>query len=380
MDPAARARYQRHLSLPEIGPAGQAKLADARVLVVGAGGLGSPAALYLAAAGVGTLGLVDGDRIDVSNLQRQVLYDTPSVGQLKVEVAAQRLRELNPLVHVEPHPFDLAAKNARGVLSSYDIVLDGSDRLSTRYLVNDACVLFRKSLVTAAIHRFEGQAMTYVPGAGPCYRCLYPSNAEGLVANCAEAGVMGVLPGILGTLQAAEAIKLIVGIGRPLTGRLLLFDALEMSLREFGFRRRTDCAVCGETPTITTLATHADNAPPAASPERIKAATLAQWLTQPAAADSEPAPPLTLIDVRAPAEFAVGSLPGAISIPVTQLAQRIDEVPADRPVLFLCRSGGRSLQAARVAAQAGRTQVGDLEGGLLAWARDVDPEFLVADP
>ena len=243
-------RYSRHLKLAEIGQDGQARLKAARVLLVGAGGLGSPAALYLAAAGVGTLGLVDYDTVDESNLQRQVLFDTASVGQLKTRVARARLEALNPGTRVVAHAVELCAANVRALFCGYDLVIDGSDRLGTRYLVNDACVLYGKPLVSAAIHRFEGQIMVYVPGRGPCYRCLFPHPAEGLVPNCADVGVLGVLPGVLGTLAATEAIKLIVGAGTPLIGRLLTYDALELRFSEFRFARRPDCAVCGAHPSI----------------------------------------------------------------------------------------------------------------------------------
>ena len=248
---AERARYQRHLSLREIGAAGQEKLKAARVLIVGAGGLGSPAALYLAAAGCGALGLVDFDRVDVSNLQRQVLFDTAAIGELKAEAGRERLAALNPEIRVVAHALELKAASVLSLLAEYDLVVDGSDRLSTRYIVNDACVILGRPLVSAAIHRFEGQLTTYVPGRGPCYRCLFPQAADGMVANCAEAGVLGVLPGVLGTLQATEAIKLITGVGTPLVGRLLTYDALELRFHEFRVERRRDCAVCGEAPTIT---------------------------------------------------------------------------------------------------------------------------------
>ncbi|MFZ1905667.1 MAG: molybdopterin-synthase adenylyltransferase MoeB, partial [Steroidobacteraceae bacterium] len=251
LNAAERARYQRHLALREIGAAGQERLKAARVLIVGAGGLGSPAALYLAAAGCGTLGLLDFDRVDVSNLQRQVLFDTAGVARPKAEAGGERLAALNPEIRIVPHVLELKAANVRELLDGYDLVLDGTDRLATRYLVNDACVLFGKPLVTAAIHRFEGQLMTYVPGRGPCYRCLFPNAADAPVPNCAEAGVLGVLPGVMGTLQATEAIKLITAVGEPLIGRLLVYDALAMQFGEFRVARRSDCAVCGAAPTIT---------------------------------------------------------------------------------------------------------------------------------
>src|SRR5215468_11277385 len=265
-----RERYRRHLALAEIGPAGQEKLKAARVLIVGAGGLGSPAALYLAAAGCGTLGLLDGDRVDLTNLQRQVLFDSESLGQLKAEAGRERLAALNPEVRIIAHALELRAANVRALFAQYDLVLDGTDRLSTRYLINDACVILHKRLVSAAIHRFEGHLMTYVPGEGPCYRCIFPQAADGMVANCAEAGVLGVLPGVLGTLQATEAIKLITGIGEPLTERLLTYDALEMRFTEFRVTRRRDCAVCGDTPTIREPE---DMQRDAATPERVRRLT-----------------------------------------------------------------------------------------------------------
>ena len=248
--PSELLRYGRHLALPEVGLAGQEKLKAARVLVIGAGGLGSPCALYLAAAGVGTLGLVDHDRVDESNLQRQVLFDTAGIGAPKAELARRRLSALNPQLDIIAHALELHAGNVEALLRDYQLIIDGSDRVSTRYLVNDACVLYGKPLISAAIHRFEGQAMTYVPGRSPCYRCLFPEPAEGLVPSCAQAGVLGMLPGVLGCLQATEAIKLIVGIGEPLTGRLLTYDALALRFDEFRFARRSNCAVCGEAPSI----------------------------------------------------------------------------------------------------------------------------------
>ena len=255
------ARYARHLALNEIGTAGQQRLAASSVLVVGAGGLGSPAALYLAAAGIGTLGLVDHDRIEISNLQRQILFATAEVGKGKAQAARARLLELNPDVRVVAHELKLAPKNVLQLFALYDVIIDGTDRLATRYLINDACVLLRKPLVSAAIHRFEGQAMTYLPGKAPCYRCLYPHSPDNLVPSCAEAGVLGVLPGVMGSLQATEALKLLLGIGEPLTGRLLVYDALSLTFDEFRFQRRADCAVCGDHPTITEITQLEEPAP-----------------------------------------------------------------------------------------------------------------------
>jgi adenylyltransferase/sulfurtransferase len=367
------ARYSRHLALNEVGPTGQLRLRAARVLVVGAGGLGSPAALYLAASGIGTLGLVDGDRVDVSNLQRQVLYTTADVGRPKAEAAAERLRALNPEVTIVPHAVELEAANIREIFSGYDVIIDGTDRLAVRYLVNDACVLLGKPLVSAAIYRFEGQAMTYVPGAGPCYRCLFPSAVDGVVANCAEAGVLGVLPGVLGTLQATEAIKLVLGVGEPLVGRLLTYDALDLQVQEFRFARRSDCAVCGDRPSITELRDATPTAATAARDpagfQRLSPHALHTTLQQPAAQ--------ALVDVREPAEFAAGHISGAVNVPVGTLEQRIGELPRDRLPVFICRSGVRSLRAATIAAAAGFSHTAHLEGGMLAWAATVDPSVKV---
>jgi sulfur-carrier protein adenylyltransferase/sulfurtransferase len=364
-----RARYQRHLSLREIGAAGQEKLRAARVLIVGAGGLGSPAALYLAAAGCGTLGLLDCDRVDMSNLQRQVLFDTAALGRLKAEAGSERVAGLNPEIRVIPHALELTAANALALLADYDLVLDGSDRLATRYVVNDACVILKKPLVSAAIHRFEGQLTTYVPGHGPCYRCLFPEVADGLIANCAEAGVLGVLPGALGALQATEAIKLITGAGRPLIGRLLTYDALELRFQEFKVERRRDCAVCGDAPTIS-------------APRTLSAAPIENGVRRltPQALQALIAPPQTappLIDVREPWEFEVSHLPGALNIPLGELAQRLVEIPRHGTPVFICRVGARSLSACKLALRSGIAEPGNLEGGMLAWAADIDPTLPV---
>jgi sulfur-carrier protein adenylyltransferase/sulfurtransferase len=370
LTPSDIARYSRHLALREIGVVGQEKLKAAKVLVIGAGGLGSPSILYLAAAGVGTIGIVDFDKVDVSNLQRQVLFDTASIGEPKAEAASKRLRALNPDINVIAHQVELRANNVREIFKDYDIVLDGTDRFATRYLINDACVILGKPLVSAAIHRFEGQALTYIPKQGPCYRCLFPEPpTDGLVPNCAEAGVLGVLPGVLGTIQATEAIKLITGIGEPLLGRLLTYDALDMRFDEFKFARRDDCAVCGSRPTITDLRDAEELCNVDAmqnfrrlSPEELKA----HFFTDAGFA---------LIDVREPTEYEVEYLRGAINIPVGQLAARLHELPPARIPVFICRSGARSLTACAIAARAGVASVAHLEGGLLAWTREVDAGF-----
>lgn len=370
LSPEDLARYSRHLALREIGVQGQEKLKAARVLLVGVGGLGSPAALYLAASGVGTIGVIDNDRVDVSNLQRQVLYDTHSVGRAKADAAKERLLALNPQIELVSHAVELRAANVREIFGGYDVVLDGTDRFTTRYLSNDACVILRKPLVSAAIHRFEGQAMTYVPDRGPCYRCLFAQPpADGLVPNCAEAGVLGVLPGVMGTIQATEAIKVIVGVGEPLLGRLLTYDALALRFGEFRFTRRSDCAVCGDHPTIREPADLPElcSADVVAQVRRLAPAELRQLLEQ-----------VAIIDVRAPAEFAVARLPDALNIPVSELQQRLQEVPRDRMAVFICRSGARSLTASAIATRAGLSNVAHLEGGLLGWAKDVDASFVVA--
>ncbi len=368
-----RARYQRHLALAEIGVAGQEKLKAARVLVVGAGGLGSPAALYLAAAGCGTLGLLDCDRVELSNLQRQVLFDSGVIAQPKAQAGRERLASLNPEIRVVAHALELRAANVRAVFADYDLVIDGTDRLSTRYLINDACVILGLPLVSAAIHRFEGQVMTYVPGRGPCYRCLFPQAADGVVANCAQAGVLGVLPGVLGALQATEAIKLITGTGEPLAGRLLTYDALEMRFDEFRVARRPDCAVCGDHPTIT----EARDPPPPRSAtagdavRRLSATELEKLLRESAGSTR-------LIDVREDYEFSAGHLEGSVHIPLGELPARIGEIAPGSAPVFICRSGGRSLAACELALRAGIASPANLDGGLQAWARDVDPELTVA--
>ncbi len=367
-------RYSRHLLLTEVGRVGQDRLRAARVLIVGAGGLGSPAALYLAAAGVGTLGLVDCDHVELSNLQRQILFETKDVTLPKAPIAARRLTRLNPEIAVVAHPLELRAENVASIIGQYDLVIDGSDRVGTRYLVNDSCVILRKPLISAAIHRFEGQAMTYVPERGPCYRCLFPDAGQAAVASCAEAGVLGVLPGVLGTLQATEAIKLILGLGEPLIGRLLTYDALEMRFREFPFERRPDCAVCGAAPRITVPA----DADPAchdvpAEVQRLSPRELAALLQ----AAEHGGPAVRLIDVREPHEFSVGHLTGSVSVPLAKI-DAMEWTPA-RPgaTVFLCRTGTRSLRACAIASERGLREPSHLEGGLLAWAAAIDPRLRI---
>ena len=353
------ARYARHLALEEIGAAGQERLAAGSVLVVGAGGLGSPAALYLAAAGVGRIGLVDHDRIELSNLQRQILFATNEVGAGKACTARARLLALNPAVQVVAHAEKLTAGNAAALVADYDVVLDGTDRLATRYLINDACVLLARPLVSAAIHRFEGQAMTYLPGRSPCYRCLYPESPEDLIPNCATAGVLGVLPGVMGSIQATEALKILLGIGEPLAGRLLVYDALSLRFEEFGFSRRSGCAVCGETPTITSLAAHED----------ANLSQIAEWTAQQLADELKRGAEerLLLVDVREPHEWAAGRLPGSVHIPLGSLPHRLQEIPADLTPVFICAVGGRSMAACRLLFAQGRPAI-NLTGGVMGWS------------
>ena len=366
-------RYNRHILLPEIGAKGQARLKAARVLVVGAGGLGCPAALYLAAAGVGTLCIADGDRVELSNLHRQILFQTADIGALKAEAAALRLRALNPDIHIEAFAQRLDASNILEVVRRFDIVVDGSDRLATRYLTNDACVILRKAWVSAAIHRFDGQAMVYMPDAGPCYRCLFPAASDDIVPNCAEAGVLGVLPALLGSIQATETIKLILNLGTTLVGRFLTYDALAMQFREYAFKRRIDCAVCGDHPT---LLAPTEPAPPATQWPGLRRFT-AHELAQALQTSERDLAPWLLVDVREPREFAAGHLPGAIAMPLGRLEAEIAHLPQTARPVFVCRSGARSLRACAIAARHGSAAFGHLQGGLLAWAADIDSSLQV---
>jgi adenylyltransferase/sulfurtransferase len=354
------ARYARHLALAEIGAEGQQRLADSSVLVVGAGGLGSPAALYLAAAGVGTIGLVDHDKVELSNLQRQILFGTNEIGRGKAVTAQARLTELNPSLDVAAHEEKLTAANIERIFRDYQVVIDGTDRLATRYLINDACVILGKPLVSAAIHRFEGQAMTYLPGRSPCYRCLYPESPEDLVPNCATAGVLGVLPGVMGSLQATEAIKVLLGIGEPLAGRLLVYDALSLGFDEFRFARRDDCAVCGTHPTITSISHH----------EEKGLNRIAEWSPQQLATELKNGgeDKLLLVDVREHHEWDEGRLPGSVHIPLATLPARIREIPADATPVFICAVGGRSMRAAQYFVQSQGRDAVNLAGGVMGWS------------
>jgi adenylyltransferase/sulfurtransferase len=360
-------RYGRHLVIPEIGLEGQEKLRRSRVLLVGAGGLGSPAALYLAAAGVGTLGLVEFDRVEVTNLQRQILFGTSDVGRPKIDVARERLAEINPFTHVEAHAERFDLDNALALVGAYDLVVDGSDNFPTRYLVNDACVLGGRPDIWGAVFRFEGQVSVFAAPGGPCYRCLFPEPPPpGSVPNCAEAGVFGVLPGIIGSIQAAEAIRWITGIGEPLVGRLLLFDALPMRFREVRLAKNPDCPVCSEHPTQSGLILYEESCE---MPEESFEVEVRELARRRAAGE-----PIELLDVRLDREREIASIDGATWIPMAELGARWQELPADRPVVVFCHSGGRSARATEFLRQQGLSRAQNLRGGIDAWSREIDPE------
>ncbi len=362
-------RYSRHLVLPGVGPEGQARLKAARVLVVGAGGLGSPAALYLAAAGVGTIGLVDFDAVDVSNLQRQVLHGTAAVGRPKLASATERLKDLNPHVHVEAFSTRLEASNALDILGDFDVVLDGSDNFPTRYLVNDACVLLGKPDVYGAIFRFDGQASVFDAARGPCYRCLYPEPPPpDLVPSCAEGGVLGVLPGIVGSIQALEAIKLVLAAGTSLVGRLLLVDGLRLTFRELALRKDPACPICGEQPTVRELIDYEAFCGVGAAVEGGAEITARELAAQRGGGHG----PL-VVDVREPFELEICRLDGAVHIPLGELPARLHELDARREIVTVCHRGIRSLRAREILKAAGFGHVRSLRGGLDAWAIEIDP-------
>ncbi|MCL4706306.1 molybdopterin-synthase adenylyltransferase MoeB [bacterium] len=371
-------RYSRHLILPEVAMSGQKKLKAASVLLIGTGGLGSPLAMYLAAAGIGRLGLVDFDVVDSSNLQRQVIHSTQNVGKSKLASAKNFIAGINPNVHVETHETRFSADNALAIAKDYDLVIDGTDNFPTRYLVNDVCVLLKKPNVYGSIFRFEGQASVFWAEQGPCYRCLYPEPPPpGLVPSCAEGGVLGVLPGIIGTIQANEAIKLILGAGEPLIGRLLLFDALAMHFREMKLRKDPNCPICGPHATITALIDYEQfcGMPVVEDDGRdgkivnsfdISATELARKLK------SEP---IYLLDVREAYEYEICAIPGATLIPLPQLPERLAEINGAQPIVAYCRTGKRSAKAVTLLQQAGYASAKNLAGGIHAWADDVDPSL-----
>jgi len=364
-------RYARHLILPEVGVEGQRRLRAARVLVVGAGGLGSPAALYLAAAGVGVLGLVDSDLVEYSNLQRQILHGTAAVGTSKLASAARRLRDVNPGVELALHETRLTSANALEILRGYDVVLDGSDNFPTRYLVNDACALLGKPDVYGSIFRFDGQASVFWAARGPCYRCLYrePPPPE-LVPSCAEGGVLGVLPGIVGSLQALEAIKLILGVGETLVGRLLLIDALKLRFRELTLEKDPGCPVCGVEPSIHELIDYEAFCGTGVSAAPVEAAL--EIGARALDADLRAGKRLVVVDVREPFEWEICRIAGSILMPLRDLPRRFSELDPGAAIVTVCHTGVRSLDAARFLRSRGIAQVRSLKGGVAAWADQVD--------
>jgi adenylyltransferase/sulfurtransferase len=367
-------RYSRHLILPEVGMDGQRKLKAAKVLCIGAGGLGSPATLYLAAAGVGTLGIVDFDVVDMSNLQRQVIHTTADVGRPKLESARDHLHAINPNVQIETYETALSSANALDLFKDYDVILDGTDNFPTRYLVNDACVLLGKPNAYGSIFRFEGQASIFGAKDGPCYRCLYPEPPPpGLVPSCAEGGVLGVLPGIIGTIQANETIKLILGAGEALIGRFLIFDALRMKFRELKLRKDPDCPVCGTHPTVTKLIDYEQfcgvvpqqHAASDVVTDEISARELKERLDR--------GEPIVVVDVREPQEYQINRIPGSTLIPLGELPQRYEELDPDAAIVCQCKSGLRSAKATAFLRGIGFKNVRNLAGGILGWIDQVDP-------
>ena len=365
----AQLRYSRHMIMPEVGPDGQERLNAAKVLCIGAGGLGSPAALYLAAAGIGKLGLVDFDEVDLSNLQRQILHGTKDVGRKKLDSARERLHDVNPEIGIETHQCRFTSETAVDIVSGYDVVVDGSDNFPTRYLSNDVCVFAKKPNVYGSVFRFDGQTTVFAPHlGGPCYRCLFPEPPPpGSVPNCAQAGVLGVLPGIIGTIQASEAIKLILGAGEPLIGRLLYLDALKMKFREFSIRRDPQCPVCGDSPTITKPIDYeqfcgiSTNVIPTVSVRELKQKLDAREDFQ-------------LVDVREPLEHEIASINGARLIPLGELPSRLNELDRERLTIVHCHSGQRSAQAVRLMQEAGFANVFNLEGGIAKWSDEIDSD------
>ncbi|PYP81281.1 MAG: molybdenum cofactor biosynthesis protein MoeB [Gemmatimonadetes bacterium] len=365
-------RYSRHLILPEVALEGQQRLKASRVLLIGAGGLGSPLALYLTAAGVGTIGLVDFDVVDVTNLQRQIVHGSKDVGRPKLESARDRLKDMNPHVHVEGYETRLTSENALEIIRDYDIVIDGTDNFATRYLTNDACVILGKPNVYGSIYRFEGQSSVFATEDGPCYRCLYPEPPPpGLVPSCAEGGVLGVLPGLVGTIQATEGIKLLLGIGEPLIGRLLLIDALSMQFRTMRLRKNPNCPACG-THEIRELIDYDQfcgiGGDPLQDPHGIPEITPAEL-----AAKQQRRDDFDLIDVREPHEWAIAKIPGARLVPLGTFTESLATFDSARDIVVTCKMGGRSAKAVRQLQAAGFKKVWNLAGGILRWSDDVDP-------
>ncbi len=371
-------RYSRHLIMPEVGIQGQRKLKAASVLLIGTGGLGSPLALYLAAAGIGRIGLVDYDVVDESNLQRQVIHFTSDVGKPKLESAAAKLSDMNPYLVIEKHNVPLTSENALQILANYDVIIDGTDNFPTRYLVNDACVMLGKPNVYGSIFRFEGQLTVFYAKEGPCYRCLFPEPPPpGLVPSCAEGGVLGILPGTIGTLQATEAIKLILGIGKPLIGRMILYDALEMTFDAIKLRKNPNCPVCGEHPTITELIDYEQFCGVPAHDRsdfkeknvqnQVKSITVAELKARMDAGED-----VLIVDVREPHEWEISAIEGSVKISKGQVVARAAEIPRDREVVVQCKTGVRSRDSILMLQKLGYTNLINLTGGINAWAREID--------
>ncbi|MBM4068675.1 MAG: molybdopterin-synthase adenylyltransferase MoeB [Planctomycetes bacterium] len=378
LSPKEMSRYSRHLIMPEVGVDGQKKLKAAKVLLIGAGGLGAPLGLYLAAAGIGRIGLVDFDVVDFSNLQRQVIHGTPDVGRPKLHSARDRIQAINPEVVVDLYETRLTAKNAIGIIEPYDLIIDGTDNFPTRYLTNDASVLLGKPNVYGSIFRFDGQASVFYPPHGPCYRCLYPEPPPpGEVPSCAEGGVLGILPGLIGCIQATEAVKLILGRGSPLIGRLLLYDALEMRFQEFKVRRNRNCPLCGDRPTITKLIDYEEfcgvrgqEAPPAATGAQTWEITVEELNTR-----VKNGEPVVILDVRNPPEFEICRIAGSVLIPLAELPGRLGELDRSKEIIVHCKSGMRSARAVQFMREQGFTRLKNLKGGILAWAERIDTEM-----
>jgi adenylyltransferase/sulfurtransferase len=369
-------RYSRHLLLPEVGEEGQRRLKAARVLCVGTGGLGSPLALYLAAAGIGTLGLVDFDVVDSSNLQRQIIHSTADIGRKKLDSAEEKLKALNPALNVVKHETRLSSANALDILKDYDVVADGTDNFPTRYLVNDACVLLGKPNAYGSIFRFEGQASVFAAENGPCYRCLYPEPPPpGLVPSCAEGGVLGILPGLVGVIQATEVIKLILGKGEPLVGRLLLVDSLNMRFRELKLRKNPECPVCGTHPTVTKLIDYEQfcGIAPAVKEGQAMENGVPQITVQELKRRMDAGEDVFVLDVREPFEYQIANIGGKL-IPQNDVPQRLAEIDRDREIVVQCKSGRRSQRIAEFLKQAGYPNVSNLAGGILAWSDQIDPK------
>ena len=373
-------RYSRHLIIPEYGMAGQKRLKNAKVLCVGAGGLGSPALMYLAAAGVGTLGIVEFDTVDVSNLQRQIIHGQSDIGRSKAESARESVREINPLININIHELRLDSSNVMDLFSQYDLIVDGTDNFATRYLVNDAAVLLGKPYIWGSIYRFEGQASVFWAEYGPCYRCLYPEPPPpGMVPSCAEGGVLGVLCASIGSIQVTEAIKVLTGLGEPLVGRLMTYDALEMNYRTLKIRKDPNCALCGPNPTVTELidyeafcGTISEEAAEAAAGSTITATELKAKLDERAAGKRD----FLLVDVREPGEYEIVNIPGAVLIPKGRILDgtALAEMPHDKPIILHCKSGVRSAECLAALKGAGFADATHVAGGVLAWVNQVEPE------